>query len=119
MVTCIELKDIKLYAYHGVLAQERKVGNFFLLNIELTVPLEKAMESDDLDDTINYAAVYDVVKAEMNIPSNLLEHVAGRILKALKITFPQLIGVCLKLSKLNPPIEGEVFSASVIIRKTY
>lgn len=119
MTTRIELKNIKLYAYHGVAEQERSVGNLFVVDILLTVPLEKAMQSDKLDDTINYAIVYDIVKLEMNIPSNLLEHVAGRIINSLKQHFSQLSAIELKVSKLNPPIEGDVYSASVIVQQIY
>ena len=74
---------------------------------------------DELDDTINYAAVYAVVKEQMDIPSKLIEHVAGRILYALKERFPQLAAVELKLSKLNPPFGGDVHSASIILGETF
>jgi dihydroneopterin aldolase len=77
------------------------------------------MITDDLDDTLNYAVVYEVVKREMEIPSNLIEHVAGRIMRALKTAFPQITAIDLKLSKLNPPIAGEVASASVILSETF
>jgi dihydroneopterin aldolase len=119
MITCIELKEIRFYAYHGVMEQERLVGNQFVVDVLLTVPLEEAMRSDDLNDTINYARVYEVIQSEMTIPSNLLEHVAGRILSALKRTFPQLTAIELKVSKLNPPMGGEIESASVKVRQTY
>lgn len=115
----IELKDIKFLAFHGVSQQERKVGNTFVVNLLLSAPLEKAVQSDDLNQTINYAAVYEVVKKEMKTPSSLIEHAAGRILNALKKEFPSLTAVELKLSKINPPIEGDVESASVIIRQTF
>lgn len=89
------------------------------MNLLLSAPLENAVQSDELEQTINYAAVYEVVKSEMKTPSALLEHAAGRILNALKKEFPQLTGVELKLSKLNPPVGGDIHSASVIIRQTY
>lgn len=119
MTTRIELDTMKFYAYHGVMPQERKVGNHFIVSLILTAPLERAVESDNLDDTINYAEAYEVVKEQMEIPSRLIEHVAGRILQALKTHFPQLTGVELKLSKLNPPFGGDVQSASVLIHETF
>ncbi len=119
METFIELKDIRFYAFHGVMEQERTVGNQFAVDVLLNVSLEDAMKTDNLDDTINYALIYEVIKAEMNMPSNLLEHVAGRILDALKKTFSQIKSIELKITKINPPIEGEVGSASVIVRQTY
>jgi dihydroneopterin aldolase len=115
----IELKDLKFYAYHGVLPQETLVGNNYILTVTLTAPLAKAMVSDNLDDTINYAAVYTVIQQEMAIPSKLLEHVAGRILHSLKRHFPQLTEINLSISKVNPPIGGDIHSASVILEETY
>lgn len=119
MVTKIELATMKFYAYHGVMPQERVVGNNFIVNLTLTVPIQKALITDDLNDTLNYAAVYEVVKREMNISSNLIEHVAGRIVRALKAEFPQIEAIDLKLSKLNPPIVGEVASASIILSEMF
>lgn len=119
MVSKIELRDMKFYAYHGAFLQETHVGNTFVVNLTLTAPLEMAIMSDDLKDTINYASVFAIVKEEMAISSKLLEHVGGRILFALKNVFPELIEIELKLSKLNPPFGGDVYSASVILKETY
>lgn len=119
MTTTIELKEMKFYAYHGVMPQERNVGNHFVVNLSLTAPLERAVQSDNLDDTINYASVYAIVKEQMEIPSKLIEHVAGRILYALKEAFPELTAVELKLSKLNPPFGGDIHSASICLRETF
>lgn len=69
MTTKIELRRMTFYAYHGVAPQETRVGNTFIVDLILTAPLENAVWSDDLSDTINYATVYETVKAEMAIPS--------------------------------------------------
>lgn len=119
MTTSIELKEMRFYAYHGVLPQERRVGNRFVVDLTLTAPLSQALKSDELSDTINYADVYAVVKEQMEIPSRLIEHVAGRILRALKEHFPQLTGVTLRLAKLNPPFGGDLLSASVVVSESY
>lgn len=110
---------MNFYAYHGVMPQETKVGNRFVVTLTLTAPLEKAVASDELEDTINYAEVYAVVKEQMEIPSKLIEHAAGRILYALKERFPQLAAVELKLSKLNPPFGGDIYSASILLSETF
>lgn len=110
---------MNFYAYHGVMPQEAKVGNQFVVTLALTAPLEKAVASDELEDTINYAEVYAVVKEQMEIPSKLIEHVAGRILYALKEHFPQLAAIELKLSKLNPPFGGDIYSASILLSETF
>ena len=119
MTTKIELRRMTFYAYHGVAPQETRVGNTFIVDLILTAPLENAVWSDDLSDTINYATVYETVKAEMAIPSRLLEHAAGRILKALKERFPQITEVELVLSKLNPPFGGDIHSASIIFKESF
>ena len=106
---------MKFYAYHGVLEQERRVGNTFVVDLTLTAPLGKAVQSDQLEDTINYAEVYELTKQEMNIPSQLLEHVAGRICRALRHHFPQIEQIEIRVSKLNPPFGGDVHSASVLL----
>ena len=93
MTTRIELEAMKFYAYHGVMPQEAKVGNHFVVNLVLTASLEQAVKSDELEDTINYATVYTIVKEQMDIPSKLIEHVAGRILYALKDRFPGLAAI--------------------------
>ena len=118
-MSIIELKSMKFYAYHGVSRQERIVGNYFTVDIAYSFPMDNACLSDDVNDTISYVDVYNVVKVEIGRPSNLLEHLTERISKALKADFPQLIYLKIKLSKLNPPLGGEVHSAAVIIEKSW
>lgn len=115
MKSYILLENIVLYGFHGVFPQETKVGNLFKINVSLTVDLEKSSLSDQLDDTINYGMVYEVIKEEMAVPSKLLEHVAGRIVRRLKKDFNSIESIEIKLSKQNPPVGGQVDFASVII----
>ena len=117
MTTSIKLKDMQFYAYHGVLAQETKVGNNYVVNVCMSANLLRACETDNVEDTISYAAVYDLVKAEMEQPSKLLEHVAMRIYKSIKSEFPQITTLEIRLAKNNPPISGDVKSAEIIIRE--
>ncbi|MDR2495502.1 MAG: dihydroneopterin aldolase [Tannerellaceae bacterium] len=120
MTTQIELNSLRFHAFHGVLPQERLTGNAFTLNICITAPLHKAVASDNPGDTINYADVYRIAAAEMAVPSLLLEHVAGRIMAALKHSFPQISALEVSLAKLNPPIpHADMHSASVTIREQY
>lgn len=116
MTTKIELKEMKFYAFHGVGEQERQVGNHFVVDLTLSAPLDEAILSDRLEDTVNYAEIHQAVKEEMAQPSNLLEHVAGRILRRLKRQFPQIEEVEVKVVKLNPPFGGDVHSAAVILK---
>ena len=110
---------MKFHAYHGCLDFEKRDGNTFLVNLILELNTEKAEISDKLEDTLNYQEVYDVVKREMEIPSNLIEHAARRIFDALIENFPQILHLNLRLSKLIPPLGGDVKSVSVEIRKNY
>ena len=119
MKTFIELKSMKFYAYHGVSKQETTVGNHFTVNVSYSFPMDKACLSDDINDTINYADVYKEVKTAMEHPSHLLEHLTERISWSLKSAFPQLTYLKINVSKLNPPLEGEVYSASVTIEKSW
>lgn len=115
MKTSIRLNDMQFYAFHGVMEQETKVGNNYVVNICIEADLSKACETDNVDDTISYALVYDLVKWEMEQPSKLLEHVAMRMYKTIKNNFPQISSLEVCLAKNNPPICGEVKSAEIII----
>jgi len=114
---CIELNKMIIHAYHGVMEQERIVGNNYRIDIKISLDLSKAIESDHLDDTINYADIFSLVSEEMKIPSHLLEHVAGRIIRKIKQKYPSIAKVKIRLAKIHPPITGELHEAAVIIQK--
>lgn len=116
MESYILLENIEFYARHGVFKQETCVGNTFIVNIKIKTDLSKAASSDNLIDTLNYGTIFDIIKHEMDIPSKLLEHVGGRIIKHLKESFGQAIEkIELKISKKCPPIVGQIEQASIII----
>ncbi|MBK5720041.1 dihydroneopterin aldolase [Dysgonomonas sp. Marseille-P4677] len=115
MKSYILLENLIFYAHHGVFHQETTVGNVYVLNIKIELDLEPASKSDNLNDTISYADVYESVKQEMMIPSRLLEHVAGRIIRRLKKEYTQIETLEVKLSKRNPPMGGQLDYASVIL----
>lgn len=109
----IFLKDIQCYAYHGVAPQENLIGNEYVIQLKLKVDISKAARTDEVTDTVNYAEVYEAVKAEMDIPSKLVEHVAGRMAETLFKRFPVIEEVRLRLSKRNPPMGGDLDAAGV------
>lgn len=111
----IHLSDVRFHAFHGVLPQEKSVGADFVVNLRLGYDISSAMESDNVMETLNYSQVYEAVKQEMTTPSNLLEYVAGRIVKSLNDHFPDITSIDLKLTKLNPPMGADGCSASVEI----
>lgn len=102
----IELEGMEFKAYHGCLEQEKIRGNSFTVDFRGELDLSAAAESDNLDDTINYAEIYEIVSDEMSIPSELLENVAGRIVKAIEKRFPQIVRFSVRVSKKRPPVEG-------------
>lgn len=93
--------------------QERQVGGDFLLSLRVGYPFAKAMESDDVKDTLDYATLFGLAKREMDIPSQLLEHVAGRIVKAIMAAFPAVTSIDLELMKQNPPMGADSDGAGV------
>lgn len=107
------LNGLRFYAYHGVGAQETKVGNEFTVNLRLEVDLTTAAQSDRLEQTVSYADVFLAVKDEMNRPSQLLEHVAGRICKRLFHDFAAIEAIELQLLKRNPPMGADIQEAGV------
>lgn len=113
MNSYIFLENVRFFAYHGVGKQERIVGNEFVINLKLKVDIARAAETDDVAHTVSYADVYENVKAEMDIPSQLLEHACGRIVKRLFRTFPAVKGIELKLAKRNPPMGADMDAAGV------
>lgn len=111
----ITLHEMRFYAYHGVFAQEQRVGNHFIVELSFWADIAESLHQDELEETISYADVYEIIKAEMAIPSRLLEHVVGRISERLFATFPRMQRIALTLSKCNPPFPGEVHSAAVTL----
>lgn len=103
------------YAHHGCFEQERIIGTHFCVDLSFEVDTSRAEVSDSIDDTVNYLDVYRVVKEQMEIPSNLLEHVARRVGEAVKGRFPSVISVNVKVSKMNPPLGGQMESVSVAV----
>lgn len=110
----IQLQQLRFYAFHGVLPHERVVGGHYTVDLHLHLSdATRAIENDDLAGTVNYAEVHDVVKREMDIPSALLEHVAGRILRAVFEAFPLVASATIVLRKDTPPMNADCAGCAV------
>jgi len=109
----IEIEGMEFYAFHGHFAVEKIAGNRFLVNLMIEVDCSKAGLTDRLEDTLDYQKAYLIVKEEMAIPSDLLEHVAQRIINRIKAEFPESQKVLVKVSKMNPPMGGQIRKVSV------
>lgn len=109
----IFLKNLHFHAYHGVLPQENIIGNDYIVNTRIKYCMDRVIVSDNLADTISYADVFECIKQEMNLPSKLLEHVAGRIGNRLLKEYPQIETIDLKIMKRNPPMGSDCDGAGV------
>ncbi len=114
--TNIFIEGLRFQAFHGVMPQEQVVGHEFIVDIRLSVDFSQAMETDELNNTVSYADVYNIVKTEMNIPSKLIEHVAGRIVKSVFAHFSTVNSIELKLRKVNPPMEADCFASGIELK---
>ena len=114
----IFVNDIQLHAYHGVIPQEQLTGNDYLVSVSAQYPIDKAITTDDVQHTLNYAMVYDIVKEEMGISSKLVEHVAGRIAQHLMKQFADISAVLVRITKLNPPMGAQCDGAGVEVEMT-
>jgi dihydroneopterin aldolase len=111
----ILVEGIKVYAYHGCLAEEGKIGTNYIVDVTMDTDFTEAAKTDDLSKTIDYVVVYNVVKAQMAIRSKLIEQVGQRIVDELKKQFASLKKVEVKVTKLNPPMNGDVERVSIVI----
>ena len=109
----IAINGMRFYAHQGCFDEERAIGTHFVVDICMEVDTRAAEVSDNIADTVNYLEVYQVVKREMETPSNLLERVARRVGEAVMSQFTDTMSVVVKISKLNPPLGGQMESVSV------
>jgi dihydroneopterin aldolase len=109
----IEIEGMEFYAYHGHFEVEKVAGNRFLVNLKIEADLSKAGKTDKLQDTLDYQKAYLAVKEEMAVSSDLLEHVCQRIINRIKNEFPEAAKVIVKVSKMNPPMGGQIEKVSL------
>ena len=108
LMSTISIEGMEFFAYHGCFKEEQVIGTKFSIDLFLEVDTAKAEQTDQLEDTVNYQAVYQLVKKEMDSKSNLLEHVGRRILDNISISFSQIENAKIKIRKLNPPLGGKM-----------
>lgn len=118
MKSFIHIDAIRLHACHGVLPQEQLTGNDYIINVRVGYDISRAMYTDDVADTLNYAEVYNIIKEEMNVPSKLIEHVAGRITDHLMASYADITSITLRITKLNPPMGADCNGAGVELTVT-
>ncbi|MCH2223182.1 MAG: dihydroneopterin aldolase [Crocinitomicaceae bacterium] len=112
----IEVNGIKVYAFHGCLPEEGKIGGYYVVDVHLTTDFSLAAEQDDLSHTIDYVIVNQIVEQEMAIKSKLIEHVGQRIIMKLRKSLDTIENVRVKVTKISPPINGDVDNVAIIIQ---
>jgi len=112
-MSTIRLKNIKIYAFHGCMVEEGKIGSDYLVNLSVKACLDNAVKTDNLGDTVDYVKLQKIVKEEMSIRSKLLEHVGHRIIVSIFKQIPLAKSIKVTVSKVNPPIGGDVSEAGV------
>jgi 7,8-dihydroneopterin aldolase/epimerase/oxygenase len=109
----INIEGIKLYAFHGCLEEEARIGANYIVDVYITTDFSKAAVSDDLDQTIDYCAIYEISKKQMALRSKLIEHACKRIFDEIVSEFKTIRALRVKLTKLSPPMNGNVERVSV------
>jgi len=109
----IRLKNIRTFSYHGCLIEEGKIGSDYSVDLEIKANLRQSAESDELKDTVDYVHLNKIVEEEMAIRSHLLEHVTKRIIDRVLAEIETVSKVKVGVSKINPPIGGDVESVTV------
>jgi dihydroneopterin aldolase len=113
----IELEQMEFFAFHGCIPEEKVVGNTFLVTFGYEYNIQKAGISDNIHDAIDYQTIYDIIKSEMNISANLLEHLANRIVDRVLYSFPAIELANIKITKLNPSLGGKMKGVSISLAK--
>jgi dihydroneopterin aldolase len=109
----IKLQNIRTFSFHGCLEEEGKIGSDYRVDLEIKTDLRKSALSDDIKDTVDYVLLNQIVVDEMDIRSKLLEHVANRIIVRIFKEIPSVSRIILSVSKLNPPIGGDVEAVTI------
>ena len=109
----IKVENIRVFAYHGCLKEETKIGSDYRVDLKVKANLQVSAKTDELSDTVDYVLLNNIVKAEMQQASKLLETVAQRILKRIFKEDHLVEKVTVSVSKLNPPIGGDVESVTI------
>lgn len=113
----IKVENIRLYAYHGCLDEEAKIGSEYRVDVKVNADLNKSSKTDELSDTVDYVHLNTIVKEEMAMRSKLLEHVVDRILLRMLDEITMITSVKVSVSKINPPIGGNVEKVTVSRKK--
>ena len=114
----VHVNNIKVYAYHGCLDEEGIIGSEYRVDVLVDVKNKLSHQNDDLNQTVDYSLVTQIVVEEMGIRSKLIETVAAKIIKRIHNECSHSKRVSVTVAKINPPIEGDVETVSVTLSST-
>lgn len=117
-MSMIAIEEMEFYSYHGCFKEEKEIGTHFTVDFYFINDTSRAEASDSINDTISYLDVYQLIKAEMAISSDLLEHVGRRIIKKTFTEYPSMEWAKVKIQKMNPPLGGQMKSVSFTLEET-
>ena len=109
----IKVENIRVFAYHGCLKEETKIGSDYRVDLEVKADLQTSAVTDKLSDTVDYVLLNKIIKEEMDKPSHLLETVAKRVLIRIFNEDKLVKKATVWVSKLNPPIGGDVEKVTI------
>lgn len=115
-MTQLALEKMEFYAYHGHYPEEQVIGGKYLVDLIFETNTSRAEDSDDLSDTVDYSQIYAIVKEEMGKPARIMEHLARRILDAVRNNVNGIENVTVRLSKMNPPVGGKMEKFQVVLK---
>lgn len=115
----IILENIRIYSNHGCLDEEALIGSDYIVDLEIAADLSHSAETDELADTVDYVHLNKIVKEEVSTRAKLLETVANRVLLRIQKELPTVTFAKIKLSKINPPIGGDVEKVSIVLEKQF
>ena len=113
----IKLTNIRTFSFHGCLEEEAKIGSNYRVDLTIKTNLEPSSKTDDLTDTVDYVDLNRIVVEEMAIRAKLLEHVAKRIIDRVLKELLMVTKIEVEVTKLNPPIGGDVEGVTIIMKK--
>ncbi len=111
----LQLEGMEFYAYHGCYDLEKVIGSRFRVDLTLEADLSEAARTDDISQKVNYVKIFEIVRTQMEEKSDLIEHVAQRISRAVRQAFPQIVHLTVKVSKLAPPLGGKLGCVSITL----
>ena len=112
----IILNEIRVYAFHGCMEEEKRIGSDYIVNLEVETDMINPAKTDDIVDAVDYVSLYKIVKEEMSVSSKLLEHVAQRIIDRVLNQFSEVESIEVSVAKQNPPIGGDVGEVCVRLK---